>query len=762
MNAKKAKLLVFGTIAATIIYLIWRIFYTLPFGHGAWAMGFGIVLLIAEITGLFEQIVHYYGMSEKKIPNKPKQVSGEYPSVDVFIATYNESTELLYKTVNGCVNMEYPTKEKLHIYLCDDGNREEVKRLAEQFQIGYLTRNDHEGAKAGNLNNALAHTSGELIVTLDADMIPMSDFLMASVPYFMNEEEEKLGFVQMPQCFYNLDLFQYNLYAEENIPNEQDYFYMDIQLAKNKSNSVIYGGSNTVISRAALEEIGGFVTNVITEDFATGMLIQSKGYRCIAVDDVHASGLSPEDLDSLVKQRKRWARGCIQTGRKLNIFFKRGLTLGQKINYINSISYWYSPMKRLIYMVSPILYAVFHTTVLVTTPLQLLFFWLPMYYLNTKTLKWVSGNIRTVRWTNIYETIMFPLLLKDVMLEILGISEKHFSVTKKGSTEEKKTRHVRYAIPHITFLTLTVIGIAKCVNIIFTTENVSILFLVFWLVHNFYNLVMAIFFMLGRPEMRKHVRFRIEAEAVIEYEKSTFRVNTIDISEGGCLVKADKPYYIPPEENAKITIRTEQYETTFFAKIVKVKGVEDGYLYAFQLTTIEEEQYKALLLVLHDRVPPLTKSIQKEYGFFEDFRTNIMRRQKRKEDFSRKLPRVKMKRQMKTSEGDNVTLLSFNYEFIAVKHKKTMRNPQKFSVPINERITIKLLHIKELSYYKLSESEKVTQVVSLYRIMNLEEIIQLDGIADDLMQIRKESLKMKINEKRSNQPQSEYDELTLI
>ena len=119
------------------------------------------------------------------------------------------------------------------------------------------------GKEKSNFNNALKNTSSPLIVTFNADMIPMHDFLTATVPYFFMKDE-KIGFVQTPQSFYNPDLFQFYLYSEERVPNEQDYFYRDIQVGKNKSNSVIYGGSNTVLSRKALMDIGGFYTKVIT------------------------------------------------------------------------------------------------------------------------------------------------------------------------------------------------------------------------------------------------------------------------------------------------------------------------------------------------------------------------------------------------------------------------------------------------------------------------------------------------------------------
>ncbi len=123
--------------------------------------------------------------------------------------------------------MEYPDKSKVHIYLLDDGNRQEVQELAQRMGVGYITREEHLHAKAGNLNNALQHTHSPLVATFDADMIPLSDFLLKTVPYFLLPEYEyinnqwqrrekkksiKIGFIQSPQCFYNPDLFQYNLF----------------------------------------------------------------------------------------------------------------------------------------------------------------------------------------------------------------------------------------------------------------------------------------------------------------------------------------------------------------------------------------------------------------------------------------------------------------------------------------------------------------------------------------------------------------------
>lgn len=337
------------TMIFTLDYLIWRIFFTIPKKEGVLSIVFWAILLIAECVGLLEMAVHFYNMYDyDRIKlHTPYMKREQFPEVDIFIPTINEEIGLLEKTVYACLQMEYPDKNKVHIYLCDDGNREEVKGLAKKLLINYVTREEHEDAKAGNLNHALAESSSSYIVVFDADMMPKKQFLMRTIPWFLKEDT---GFVQTPQNFYYPDLFQYNLFATDHIPNEQDYFYKVVQVAKNKSNSVIFGGSNAVLSRKALEEIGGFVTGVVTEDFATGIELEKKGYHGIAIPEVLASGIPPMTFKELIGQRRRWAKGCIQSGKKTHFLRAKELTFLQKINYLTAISYWYTPVKRLIYL----------------------------------------------------------------------------------------------------------------------------------------------------------------------------------------------------------------------------------------------------------------------------------------------------------------------------------------------------------------------------------------------------------------------------
>lgn len=783
------KFLIIGTFVTSIIYLIWRMFFTIPFEYGSLDLICGVYLLVVEIVGFFESAIHYYSMSNIQYPKRPEVDESLFPDVDIFVATYNEPVDLLYKTINGCVNMDYPDKSKVHIYICDDSDRPEMKELARQMNVNHLGRKNGKDAKAGNLNNALRNSKSQLVVTFDADMIPMHDFLTACVPYFCTGE--KVGFVQTPQSFYNPDLFQYNLFSEGRIPNEQDYFYRDIQVSRNKSNSVIYGGSNTMLLREALLEIGGFYTKVITEDFATGMMIQSMGYKCYAIDEVHASGLSPSDLKSLINQRKRWGRGCIQTGKKLNILFKKGLNIQQKLSYISAISYWYGGLKRLAYIMGPIMFSVFGVVVLKCNLIQVLVFWLPMYLFSDASLKKLSKNIRSTKWTNVYETILFPSLLPAVILESLGISQTKFLVTRKDGVQEDKHYQIKKAIPHIIFAILSVIGIANCIRWTFISGSPAYTVLLFWLIINLYNIIMAIFFMLGRKLYRSAERFPAEVECEIFFDDKKIECLTSDISEGGAAVILNEPIYIPYDYNIKVKLKTERYVSTFEAVVVHVADINNRWKYALEIKNIDDANLRQLLGIIYDRVPALPKNLDKSSSIFDDIRLNILKRGEKSFAFNRKLVRIQLEKQLESKECSIITLVNFNYEFAVIKADVFSSLKRKITIPIFEDFSLDCVLEKRLFnreeqkeqkkiYYEKhnrkmkkigKHSEKIIkdlQVTALYRVENYKEVARNPKFNEYLIQWmneyknkeivkEKESLEIKKQEKTD-----EFNELNYL
>ena len=245
--------------------------------------------MVAELLGLTQFLIFQYLFSRTyRLPKKTLDGfnRNQIPSVDVLICTYNEPIKLVEKTIVASLNMHYP-EHKMKIYVCDDGKRKELQTLCQTYGVGYITRIGNEGAKAGNINNALKYIGGDLFAVLDADMLPTEKFLEKTVGYFI---EEEVAFVQTPQVYYNQDMYQYNL--KKDIPNEQDFFMRDVQEARAAINAVLHVGTNAVFRRSCVDGIGGYPTCSITEDMAVGMLLQSKGYQSVFINEVLVLGLS--------------------------------------------------------------------------------------------------------------------------------------------------------------------------------------------------------------------------------------------------------------------------------------------------------------------------------------------------------------------------------------------------------------------------------------------------------------------------------------
>jgi cellulose synthase (UDP-forming) len=172
--------------------------------------------------------------------------------VDVFVTVAGEPIEIIEETVTAAQKMLYPDFE---VFILNDGrvankeNWQEVEALAARLGVTCITRTVPGGAKAGNINNALALTSRELVAIFDADHVPRADFLYKTTSYFTTE---KVGFVQTPQFYKN---FATN-YLTRSSWEQQELFFGPICKGKNRHNAATMCGTNMVISRKALLEVG--------------------------------------------------------------------------------------------------------------------------------------------------------------------------------------------------------------------------------------------------------------------------------------------------------------------------------------------------------------------------------------------------------------------------------------------------------------------------------------------------------------------------
>lgn len=450
-------------LIAAITYLVWRPLYSIPFtGVDTWSTIVGVGFYLIELWGFMQILGFIFMFWTRPVTHVARPIPADPPSVDIFIATYNEPVDLLEHTVVAAKQLNYP-KDKLNVYICDDGDRAQMRNLAKKWGVNYLRRDDNRGAKAGNLNNAMAHSTGELVVTMDADMVLKPEFLQESVGYF--HQQHDLAFVQTPQAFHNPDIFQHNLYADRILRNDQDFFMRFIEPAYSKLNATLYIGSNAIFRRTALEEIGGFVEDVITEDMATGIVLHDHGWKSIYLNKVLATGLSPETYPELLKQRIRWGRGNIQVLKKYGPSTQKNLTFAQKWVLLNAVQFWFFGIFHFFNWALPVCTLVFGLHIIRSDAYWFIPLWAVQFMLSRLVYESISKGRFKSTWTMIYELAQGPQVGWAVLQELLLGKSIGFHVTSKDNKLSRAHFALRQSLPQIilylTTLTIFILAIYR-------------------------------------------------------------------------------------------------------------------------------------------------------------------------------------------------------------------------------------------------------------------------------------------------------------
>jgi cellulose synthase (UDP-forming) len=237
------RLLVVLTVILGLNYVGWR--WASSLNWDAWWIA--VPLVVAETYSLID--VMLFGMTvwqlkiRKGAPAPPPDAT-----VDVLITTYNEDLDMVMATALAAQKIRHPHST----WILDDGARPELKALAEEHGLGYVTRSEDwtanvpRHAKAGNLNNALMVTHGEFLLILDADQIPEPDILEKTLGYFNNR---RVALVQTPQYFSNVP-------AHDPLGSQAPLFYGPIQQGKDGWNAAFFCGSNAILRRETLMQLG--------------------------------------------------------------------------------------------------------------------------------------------------------------------------------------------------------------------------------------------------------------------------------------------------------------------------------------------------------------------------------------------------------------------------------------------------------------------------------------------------------------------------
>jgi cellulose synthase (UDP-forming) len=382
------------------------------------------VLVSAETWGLLTTaalIFTVWRLNHRTPPPAPPGLN-----VDVFITSYDEPLQIVRRTAIGARAITYPHKT----YILDDGRRDEMKAMAESLGIGYIRRDNNANAKAGNLNNALKHTTGEFILQLDADHVPLPNILDKLLGFF---NDPKVAYSQAPQDFYNTDSFTHVVNAADHrLWEENRIFFSLIQAGKDRMNASFFCGSCGILRRKAFEEIGGFSTKTVTEDMETSVVLHGRGWKSTYYGEMLAYGLAPASAGQYHVQRLRWGQGSMQILRKLNPLRYPGLNWIQRIQYVASTTVYFDGYQKLVFYLAPMLFFFTGWLPVQTTDRELLVRLVPYLILTLVSFELLSRGTGWILISERYNMAKFTTYMAAVPALFTKRTLK-FNVTPKGA-----------------------------------------------------------------------------------------------------------------------------------------------------------------------------------------------------------------------------------------------------------------------------------------------------------------------------------------
>ncbi|MCS2157522.1 UDP-forming cellulose synthase catalytic subunit [Scandinavium sp. H11S7] len=573
-----ALMLVVLSLTVSCRYIWWRYTSTLNWNDPV-SLVCGLTLLFAETYAWVVLVLGYFQviwpLNRQPVP-LPKDMA-LWPSVDIFIPTYNEDLSVVKNTVYASLGIDWP-KDKLKIWILDDGGREAFRQFAKDVGVEYVARTTHEHAKAGNINNALKLAKGDLVSIFDCDHVPTRSFLQMTVGWFL--KDKKLGVMQTPHHFFSPDPFERNLGRFRKTPNEGTLFYGLVQDGNDMWDATFFCGSCAVIRRGPLDEVGGIAVETVTEDAHTSLRLHRRGYTSAYMRIPQAAGLATESLSAHIGQRIRWARGMVQIFRMDNPLFGKGLKWSQRICYANAMLHFLSGVPRLIFLTAPLAFLLLHAYIIYAPALMIALFVLPHMIHASLTNSKIQGKYRHSFWSEIYETVLAWYIAPPTIVALINPKIGTFNVTAKGGLV--KEEYVDWVIsrPYLYLVILNLVGIAVGIWRHFTGPANEVLTVWVSIVWVFYNLIIlggAVAVSVESKQVRRSHRVEMKMPAAIAREDGhLFSCTLHDFSDGGVGLKINGDGQVLEGQKVNLLLKRGQQEFAFPMLVTRVMGSEVG------------------------------------------------------------------------------------------------------------------------------------------------------------------------------------------
>jgi cellulose synthase (UDP-forming) len=437
-------------VMALIMYLTWRAAFTLPAGD--WNLTVALILLGFEalpLGGLILNAITLWNI-DSHAPDPVTEPPGRM-GVAVLIPTYNEPLEVIAPTIAAACALA-PEHET---WVLDDGDRDWVGQICRQYGARYVRRDNHDHAKAGNMNHALQLMANEeangappidIIAVLDCDHVPLPAFLTATLGWF---NDEKIALVQGPQAFYNSGAFD-----DDGIAGEQGLFFNVLMRARNASGAgPFWCGSTSFLRIKALREVGGVATETITEDMHTTLKLIRAGWQTAYHHQTLALGLAPATPEQYLLQRRRWGMGAMQILSHERLWAaKSWMSWRNYHEYLNGTLWWLEGIATLVAFFIPVLMLVSGAQTSTASPLAFAGVFLSTFAARLWGAKRLMRH--QIHWPTAFALRIFRIPVGIACLWwLISRQTLKFEVTPKGAADDR----LKGTVPRILVALLVIV-----------------------------------------------------------------------------------------------------------------------------------------------------------------------------------------------------------------------------------------------------------------------------------------------------------------
>jgi cellulose synthase (UDP-forming) len=419
--------------------------------------------------------------------------------VNVFITTYDEDVDLVAYSIDAAKKLTCPDNVGIEIFIADDGNRAAMRSMAKNRNVGYITRGDNRGYKAGNLVNALFHCDADFIVICDADTRVFPNFVERTLGYF---RDPKVAFVQTPHWFYDIPegqshadwlaekfgnptrvlapLFKF-ISGREKIGADpflsgSGMFFDVIQRRRNRHNSSFCCGAGSIhrceaLFENAMEEQGTLLSSVakkagvddasnllpridmqpfryhVSEDIFTSLQQHTRGWRSVYHPEILAAMLSPWSIDAWAMQKLKYAGGTFDILLRTGLVWRRGLPWQTRLHYLGTFWSYLAVVWMPVLFLAPMISLLTGASPVDAYSIEFFLHLLPLLLVNELAIS-IGAKGHDIHAGRILSIATMGIQLR-ALVQVLKGDKFHFQPTPKNPIISSS---LRYAMPSMIVL----------------------------------------------------------------------------------------------------------------------------------------------------------------------------------------------------------------------------------------------------------------------------------------------------------------------